>query len=126
MKHSQYYMRRLSCKEAECDGIKNGWEVILSETSHAKMIEYLRAGKTGREFDDGIYRHYMEVVRSPGLIAFRFPANQPCFQKHTQRDGVFNISRVDTGARPLVYPDGDAFIMDSDSHLRKLKEAYDG
>ena len=119
-------MRRLSCKEAECDGIKNGWEVILSETSHAKMIEYLRAGNTGREFDVGIYRHYMEVVRSPGLIAFRFPANQPCFQKHTQRDGVFNISRVDTGARPLVYPDGDAFIMDSDSHLRKLKEAYDG
>jgi hypothetical protein len=43
-----------------------------------------------------------------------------------QRDPVFNIGRKDTGGRLLLYPDGDAFIEDSDQHLRKLKEVIDG
>lgn len=77
--------------------------------------------KSGKH-SKGLYRK----TRKPGLVSFYFAAGQNCFETHWQRDPIFNIGRFEYDRRAILYPDGDAFVEDSDKHLRKLKEVING
>ena len=116
--HVRGSVRQLTCDEADCNEKAMGWRTVLPIPAHEKAVNFIRAGKTGRRFK--------EVIESPGLVTFYFAEGQNCFNKHWQRDPVFNIRRRDGGGGVILYPDGDAFIEDSDKHLRKLKEAING
>ena len=95
----------------------NGWATVLP-LMMADTIEWIRKGGTGR--------HYREAMESSNLLTFYFSPGQECFETHWQRDPVFIIGRSDPGIRTLIYPDGDAFVEDSDKHLRQLKEVLNG
>lgn len=105
---------RVSCTDARCEAREFGWKVILSDQTQSKQVEFIRSG--------GTTRYFIEEKTGDGLWTFTFPAGQDCFKKHYAQDMVFDIARVETGRPPLWYPDGDAFVGDSDTHLRKLKE----
>ena len=100
--------------------MKYGWKTILSY-SNPKMIsamEWIRKGGTGRAF--------VEQQVGDGMVEFYFREGQSCFDKHYVQDFVFDIGKRNTNeARTLWYPDGDAFVEDSDNHLRKIKEVVD-
>jgi len=131
----------VSCETAQCLNYLNGWKTILSTTVSAhvpvhdktsyglygrydpttftyreNLIEWIRAGNTNRR--------YTEQSLGNGLIEFVFEAGQQCFTKHYQQDMVFDIARVED-SKVMFYPDGDAFIEDSDKHLRKIKEVVE-
>ena len=110
-------VRQLSCFEALCQKKEKGWLVVLPVPAQQDMVDWVRAGNTRR--------HFKEKIQDEGLVTFVFSAGQDCFDKHWQRDPVFDIGRKEAG-RVLMYPDGDAFVEDSDKHLRKLKEAING
>lgn len=109
---------QVSCDVAECQSKKFGWKVILSHKSQGESVQWLRAGGTNR--------YFIENKIDDDLWEFTFPAGQDCFKKHYAQDFVFDIARVETGRRTIWYPDGDAFVGDSDAHLRKLKEEING
>ena len=119
LKPSRGSVRQASCKEINCIKMQEGWITLLSPhvPRHADVIACLRRGDVKRAF--------IEAVISDDLIEFRFSAGQDCFEKHYIQDMVFNIGRKDTGTPVLWYPDGDAFVEDSDKHLRKIKEVVD-
>ena len=117
-RHVRGSVRQLTCDQANCSNRQLGWMVILPVPSKQMAVNFIRAGKTGKRFT--------EKIEDSGMVTFLFDAGQDCFEKHMHRDPVFNIGRKDTGGGLLLYPDGDAFIEDSDRHLRKLKEAIDG
>ena len=116
-RHVRGAVRQLSCTEAVCQKKEKGWLVVLPVPAQQGTIDWVRAGNTGR--------HFREKVEGEGLVTFVFSAGQDCFDKHWQRDPIFNIGRKEAG-RVLMYPDGDAFVEDSDKHLRKLKEVING
>ena len=117
-RHVRGAVKQLTCDQANCSNRQLGWMIILPVPTKQMAVDFIRAGKTGKRFT--------EKVEGSGMVTFYFDAGQDCFEKHMHRDPVFNIGRKDTGGRLLLYPDGDAFIEDSDRHLRKLKEAIDG
>ena len=108
---------QISCEAAKCLNHLNGWNTILEIASHLDTIEWVRRGNT--------HRRFTEKAVGQGLIEFRFEAGQECFTKHYQQDMMFDIARVED-RRVIFYPDGDAFVEDSDKHLRKIKEVIDG
>jgi hypothetical protein len=116
--HVRGSVRQLTCDEADCNAKAMGWRTVLPIPAHQDAANFIRAGKTSRRFK--------EVIESEGLVTFYFAEGQNCFEKHWQRDPVFNIKRRNTGGGIILYPDGDAFVEDSDKHLRKLKEAING
>ena len=116
-RHVRGAVRQLSCDEAACPNREHGWMIALAVPAQQGTVDWVRAGHTGRR--------YQEKIESPGMVTFYFAAGQNCFGQHWQRDPVFNIGRKEAG-RVLMYPDGDAFVEDSDKHLRKLKEAING
>ena len=109
---------QVSCDQAECANKKFGWKVVLSGSSQSDTVQWVRNGGTNR--------WYIEDKIDNDLWEFTFPAGQDCFKKHYAQDMVFDIGRFETGRSAIWYPDGDAFVGDSDAHLRKLKEAIDG
>jgi hypothetical protein len=118
-KHVPGSVRELTCEEADCADYLNGFKTILAIPAQQHLVDFIRAGKSGR--------HFIEKREGDGLVAFEFPPGQKCFKgNHWERFPVFNISRKETEGRSLLYPDGDAFVEDSDKHLRKLKEAING
>ena len=94
-RHVRGSVRQLTCEEADCAAMANGWATVLP-------------------------------LESSDLLTFYFSPGQECFETHWQRDPVFIIGRSDPGIRTLIYPDGDAFVEDSDKHLRQLKEVLNG
>lgn len=116
-KHVRGAVRQISCTEAKCQNKENGWMVVLSTPAQQDAIDWVKAGNTGR--------HFKEKIEQAGLVTFIFSPGQDCFNKHWQREPVFDIGRKEAG-RVVIYPDGDAFVEDSDKHLRKLKEAING
>ena len=116
-RHVRGAVRQLSCDAAGCQNREHGWMVALAVPAQQDTVDWVRAGQTGRR--------YTERLESPGLVTFYFAPGQECFDKHWQRDPVFDIGRKEAG-RVLMYPDGDAFIEDSDRHLRRLKEVING
>lgn len=109
--------RKLTCLEANCESKEKGWKTILSSPAQQNLINFIRSGKTGRR--------YLEVIESEGLVTFYFAEGQDCFNEHWGRDAVFDIGKLQTERPSLWYPDGDAFVEDSDKHLRKLKEVME-
>ena len=118
MKRVRGAVRQLTCFEAQCPKQANGWLVPLATPAQDDMINWVRAGNTRRA--------YTEKRESPGLVSFYFAAGQNCFETQWQRDPIFNIGRFEQDRRAILYPDGDAFVEDSDKHLRKLKEVING
>ena len=118
MKHTRGAVRDVTCLEFNCRNFLNGWMVVLPNESQKEMIDFVRSGATGRKF--------IEKHESAGITTFYFHAGQNCFEQHKQRDPLFDISRHDTEGRSLWYPDGDAFVWDSDTHLRKIKAVVEG
>ena len=116
--HVRGSIRQLTCDEANCNAKELGWKTVLSVSANQYAIDFIRAGRTGRRFK--------EVIESEALVTFEFAVGQNCFATHWQTDSVFNIKRRDGGGGVILYPDGDAFVEDSDKHLRKLKEAING
>ena len=116
-KHVRGALRQLSCTEARCQKREHGWMTVLSISAQQSTIDWVRAGYTRR--------HFIEKTEAAGMVTFYFSAGQDCFNAHWQRDPVFDIGRKEAG-RVLMYPDGDAFVEDSDKHLRKLKEYING
>ena len=116
-RHVRGSERILTCDEYKCANRENGWMVVLSIPAQQAAVEFIRGGKTNRRFT--------EKTESEGLATFYFEAGQNCFAEHWGRDPVFDIGRRD-GGRLIMYPDGDAFIEDSDRHLRQLKSVIDG
>lgn len=119
-KHVPGSVRKLTCEEANCVGYLKGWTTVLSIPAQQHFVDFIRSGQTERIF--------VEKREGDGLIAFDFPPGQQCFKPddHWERYPIFNVYRKQTEGRSLVYPDGDAFIEDSDKHLRKLKEVING
>ena len=117
LKRARGAERRISCNEAKCQQRENGWVTILSLPAQQKEIDFIRTGKTGKR--------YLEEIESEGLVSFNFAPGQNCFREHWNRDAVFDIGKLETERASLWYPDGDAFIEDSDKHLRKLKEVLE-
>ena len=91
--------------------------VVLAIPAQQDLIDLIRTG--------GTKKRYIERIESPGVVTFYFAAGQTCFVKHWERYPIFKIGRVE-GGRTLIYPDGDAFVEDSDTHLRKLRRVIDG
>ena len=117
LKRARGAERRLTCLEANCESMEKGWKTILSSPAQDRLINYIRAGKTGKR--------YLEVSESAGLVTFYFAEGQECFTAHWGRDPVFDIGKLESERASIWYPDGDAFIEDSDKHLRKLKEVME-
>ena len=116
--HMPGTVKQLTCDEADCGARAMGFKIVLSLSAQQGAINYIRSGKTGRRF--------LEKSEDALFATFYFQEGQNCFETHWQRDPIFNIRRKDTGGRVITYPDGDAFIGDSDSHLRRIKEALNG
>ena len=117
LKRARGAERLLSCDEAGCESREKGWMPILSLPAQQKEVNFIRSGNTGKR--------YLEKIESEGLITFYFSPGQDCFGKHWGRDAVFDIGKLETERAALWYPDGDAFVEDSDKHLRKLKEVLE-
>ena len=111
-------VRQISCDEFRCQNREFGWMVVLPVPAQQDMVDFIRNGGTNRE--------YSEKRESLGLITFYFKSGQDCFSKHYSVDPLFTVRRSDSEGRTLQYPDGDAFIWDSDTHLRKIKAVVEG
>jgi len=91
--------------------------VVLAIPAQQDLIDLIRTGGTKKQ--------YTERIESPGMVTFYFRAGQDCFDRHYERYPVFDIGRME-GGRTLIYPDGDAFVEDSDAHLRRLRRVING
>lgn len=109
--------RQISCEVARCANQEHGWMIVLATPAQQDLIDMVRTG--------GTRKRYVERIESPGTVTFYFRAGQDCFENHWERYPIFDIGRVE-GGRTLIYPDGDAFVEDSDSHLRKLRRVING
>ena len=67
------HRRKATCKEVDCPHFLIGWKTVLDESKprHMRVIEWLRAGKSGL--------HFKEERDVEGLVAFTFPRGQRCF-----------------------------------------------
>lgn len=118
MKHTRGAVRQVTCDEFGCKNRKNGWMIVLPVPLHQDTVDFIRNGGTRRQF--------VEKIESEGMVTFYFHSGQDCFDKHISRDPLFDIRRNDSNGGSLLYPDGDAFVWDSDTHLRKIKRVVEG
>ena len=118
MRHTRGSVTQLNCKEFGCQRYAKGWRVVLGAIEQKDTIDWVKAGNTGRRFT--------VLNEQQGMVPFYFSPEQNCFEKHFSRLPLFDIGRVTTGQKTILYPDGDAFVEDSDNHLRKLKEVING
>jgi len=118
MKHTRGAVRQVTCDQYGCKNREHGWMVVLPVPAQQDMVDFVRNGGTNRQF--------LEKIESPALVTFYFHAGQDCFDKHISRDPLFDIRRNDSGGGSLLYPDGDAFVWDSDTHLRQIKAVVEG
>ena len=118
MKHTRGAVRQITCDQFGCKNREHGWMVVLPVPAQQDMVDFVRNGGTNRQF--------LEKIESAGIVTFYFHAGQDCFDKHISRDPLFDIRRNDSGGGSLLYPDGDAFVWDSDTHLRQIKAAVEG
>lgn len=115
LQHPRGARRPATCEEVGCRHYYGGWTTILPVGHH--LVEWLRHQTEWR---------YQERLAEEGLIAFEFEAGQKCFsyKLHTIAEPVFlATSTVDERHGAISYPDGDGFVGDWDSHLRKIKSA---
>ena len=118
MNHTRGAVVQLTCDEAGCKKRENGWMIVLSLPAQQDLVDFIRNGGTRRQF--------VEKFESQGMVTFYFHAGQDCIEgKHMRRDPIFDIRRNDSEGRSLLYPDGDAFVWDSDTHLRKIKSVME-
>lgn len=118
---TRYHWRQATCVEVDCDHHREGWRVVLAETTPEgrKAADYIRyhAGREVKESKD-----------PAGLTQFDFPPGQTCFKAHehriqAQRPPLYVVQAGDwraTAGKPRVYDRGDQFADDLHTHTDKL------
>ena len=93
------YATAMNCREAKCEQSERGWVSVLDPINpdHAVMIDWLRRGRSGREFREYPSEEAAAYLPSgndnitfpPGLVVFLFVPGQQCFRIHGDREVVF-------------------------------------
>ena len=85
-----------ACPEVGCGHWKRGWETRVDEaTTTGKMqAEYIRSGRSGREFRE------LPGRAADGKTVFRFAPWQRCFREHRTRPEVGLVRGGDWSGNP--------------------------
>lgn len=106
-----------TCEDIGCTAFLNGWKTVLP-VGHDLIATLKRSGRT-----------YREEPEDGGLVAFIFPAGQPCFQASTHRKQLdrpgllIHRNREEPGrGRVVTESEWIERNMETLDGLRKLRE----
>lgn len=120
-----------ACKDVGCPHWAHGWETAVDTRTPLgkQQAEYIRSGRSGREFRELTSVPVERGVAAGGIVVFKFAAFQRCFREHRTRPEVGLVRGGDWRGNPRgekrVHKTLADWQEDCGTHQQRLVQAIE-